>query len=321
MTQGGANLRGALFGLAAFGIFATHDVIVKVLGGTYAPVQLLFFSVLLSFPLVTLMLLHDRADENLRPRHPWWTALRTGAVVVTGLSAFYAFATLPLAQVYAILFASPLIVTVLSIPILGERVRLRRWLAVIVGLAGVLVVLRPGDSALGAGHVAALAAALGGATASVVVRRIGHLERNAVLLLYPMVANFAVMAVALPFFYRPMPASDLGLIALVAVLGFAAMLCLITAYKTGEAGVIAPMQYSQILWATGYGIFFFGERPDPATALGAALIIGSGLYILVREGRAGSAHRPVSGSLQPRFEAGILPRVGVWLRFRRSRSQ
>ena len=155
-----ANARGALLALLAFGIFATHDVFIKVLGSSYSPVQIVFFSVLLSFPLTTMMLMRDAQPGTLLPRHPGWMALRTAASVLTAISAFYAFSVLPLAQVYAIIFASPLLITVLAIPVLGEVVRLRRWLAVLVGLAGVIVVLRPGSTELGLGHLAALAAAV-----------------------------------------------------------------------------------------------------------------------------------------------------------------
>jgi len=155
------NVKGALLALLAFAIFATHDVFVKTLGASYSPVQIVFFSVLLSFPLATVMLMRDAKPGNLVPRHPWWMALRTLAASATGISAFYAFTVLPLAQTYAILFAAPLLITVLAIPILGEKVRLRRWLAVLVGLSGVLVVLRPGSTDLTLGHAAALLAAVG----------------------------------------------------------------------------------------------------------------------------------------------------------------
>ena len=91
------NLRGALLALAAFFLFSAHDVVVKHLGASYAPVQIVFFSVLFSFPLATLMAVTDRADANLRPRHPGWMAARMAAAVITGLAAFYAFSNLPLA--------------------------------------------------------------------------------------------------------------------------------------------------------------------------------------------------------------------------------
>ena len=309
MDRSASPLRGALYALIAFGIFSTHDVVVKTLGSEYAPFQIVFFSVLFGFPLISIMLMRDRTDGNLLPRHPGWTALRTAASVITGISAFYAFSTLPLAQTYAILFAAPLLITVLSIPVLGERVGPRRWGAVVVGLAGVMIVLRPGQTDLGLGHLAALTAALGSATASVIVRKIGHEERSVVLLLYPMMANFVLMGVALPFVYRPMPVAHLGGLALMAVLGFVAMLLVILAYRAAEAAVVAPMQYSQILWATAYGVLFFDETPDFATFLGASVIIASGIYILFREGRA-SANRPVSLT-KGRPDTGTTPRASI----------
>jgi S-adenosylmethionine uptake transporter len=302
-------LTGILMALGAFALFAAHDVAVKMLGGGYAVFQILFFSVLLTFPLVVVMLLRDEEVGTLRPRHPWWTALRTFAAVVTGFSAFYAFSVLPLAQVYAILFASPLIITVLSIPVLGETVRLPRWAAVVVGLCGVLIVLRPGGLELGPGHAAALTAAVAGSLASVIVRKIGREERAAVLLLYPMVANFVVMGILLPFVYRPMPLADLGLWVMMAAFAFGASLALIQAYRRADAVLVAPMQYSQILWAALYGWLFFDETIDGGTALGAAVVIASGLFIVFREGRGRSRTTPVLRT-RSRAETGTTPRIG-----------
>jgi drug/metabolite transporter (DMT)-like permease len=312
-----SNLRGAAFALLAFGVYSTHDVVVKALGGSYSPFQIVFFANLFGFPIVTLMLMRDPVDGNLRPRHPWWTLLRTASAVISTTLVFYAFSVLPMAQTYALIFAAPLLITILAIPILGETVGWRRQAAVLVGLVGVLVVLRPGTTDLEAGHMAALSAAVFSAIAAVVVRKIGHEERSAVLLLYPMVANFLVMACALPFVYRPMPAVDLGGVMLMAGLGFLAALCHITAYRTGSAVVVAPMQYSQILWAVLYGAAFFGETPDWSTALGATIIISSGVYVVFREERGGVSKRPVLET-RSRFVTGTYPRISSVLRlFRR----
>ncbi len=303
-----SNLRGALFSLGAFGLFATHDVIIKYLGAHYATFQIVFFSVLLSFPLVMLMLMRDTTRATLIPVHPWWTAARTLAAIITGSTAFYAFSVLPLTQTYAILFATPLLITVLSIPILGETVRWHRWAAVIVGLIGVLVVLRPGSEPLSLGHIAAMVAAICGALSSVIVRKIGRDERSAVLLLYPLMANFVIMGAILPFVYIPLPIEDLGALAVVSVLAFSGGLMVIAAYKAGDAAVVAPMQYSQIVWATGFGFLFFDETPDGATLLGAGIVILSGLYIVLRESIAGiSRNRPMS-STRLRPETGTSPR-------------
>lgn len=316
-----SNLRGALLSLVAFGLFATHDVIVKTLGATYATFQIIFFSVLLSFPLVVLMLMRDTTRGTLIPVHPWLTAIRTAAVIATGSSAFYAFSVLPLAQVYAIVFAAPLLITVLSIPVLGERVGPHRWAAVFVGLVGVLVVLRPGVTPLEPGHLAALTAAVCSAIASVLVRRIGKDERSAVLMLYPMMANFVLMAAAMPFVYQPMPIEHLGLIGLMASLAFAAGLLLISAYKSADAAIVAPMQYSQIILAAIYGSLFFSESIDRPTLIGAAIIIVSGAYIVLRETVGGrSEQTPVLRSrLRP--ETGTSPRDHGSLRGVRGRGR
>lgn len=288
-------LRGALFALAGFGLFSIHDAVVKSLGASYSTFQIVFFSVLLAFPLAMIALVRDQAEANLRPRNPGWMAARSGAAVVTGLCAFYAFSELPLSQVYAVLFAMPLLITLLSIPILGERVRLRRWAAVLMGLAGVLIVLRPGSAPLGLGHAAAITAAFGGALSSVIMRKIGGEERSMALMLYPMLTNFVIMGAALPFVYRPMPLGDLAALGAMSVCAFLAMLCIIEAYRRSEAVIVAPMQYSQLLWATMFGLMFFDERPDMWTGIGAAFIISSGLYILLRESQSGaSGTTPVS---------------------------
>ena len=308
-----SNAKGAVLALIAFAVFATHDVFVKVLGATYSPIQIVFFSVLFSFPLATVMLMRDAKPGNLLPRHPWWMALRTAASVATAISAFYAFTVLPLAQTYAILFAAPLLITILAIPILGEVVRLRRWLAVIVGLTGVFVVLRPGATDLTLGHAAALTAAVGSSVASIVVRRIGADERPVVMLLYPMMANFVLMGIGLAFVYVPMPIEHLGLVALVAAFAWTAGRCIIAAYQAGEAAIIAPMQYSQIIWATLFGVLYFEESMDAATIIGAGIIIASGLYIVLRESRSDTSETPVLRT-RSRHETGTYMRAGPLLR-------
>ena len=305
------NVRGALLALIAMGIFATHDVVVKALGAHYSAVQIVFFAALLSFPIVSVILLNDGKEANLRPRHPWWVSVRMVLTVITGVSAFYAFSVLPLAQVYVILFSSPLLVTILAIPILGERVGFHRWAAVVAGLIGVIIVMRPGQAPLSVGHLAALVAAVCGATASVIVRKIGAEERSVVLLLFPMIGNFVGMGLALPFVYKPMPIEHLGLLGVIAVFGLTASFLVILAYRSGEAAIVAPMQYSQILWATGYGYFLFNERLDLPTAIGAGVIIASGLYIVFRESRKGiSANRPVTQT-RVRPETVTAPRSSI----------
>ena len=133
------------------------------------------------------------------------------------------------------------------------RGRLRRWVAVIVGLIGVLIVLRPGSAALSSGHLSALVAAVTGSLTAIIVRKVGDTERPVVLLIYPIFGNFMIMCLVLPFVYRPMAGTDLGLVGIIAVLGPIASLLSIRSFQKAEAVIVAPMQYSQILWATMYG--------------------------------------------------------------------
>jgi drug/metabolite transporter (DMT)-like permease len=314
MTEGSPILRGAILALLAFGVYATHDVIIKALGGTYSPVQIVFFSVLFGFPLVTIILARDTSEANLVPKYPLWALARTLAVVVTGLTAFYAFSVLPLAQTYAILFAAPLLITLLAIPMLGERVGIRRGIAVAVGLAGVLVVLRPGSEPLTLGHIAALVSAFTGAFAAVLMRKVGREERTVVLILYPMLGNFLFMGAALPFVYVPMPLIDVVGLAVIAALALVGMNLLILAYRAAPAVVVAPMQYSQILWATGYGVILFDESLDAYTAVGAGIIIASGVYIVLREATLGGASTTPVLRTRTRLGVPVSPRVSTVMR-------
>lgn len=310
-----STLRGALLSLAAFGFYATHDVVVKFLGADYTAFQIMFFSGLMGFPLVTIMMMGDRRDGTLIPRHPWWTALRTVAAVATGVMGFFAFSKLPMAQCYAIFFAMPLLITLMAIPLLGEKVGLRRGIAVIVGLIGVIIVLRPGGGdGFGIGHLAALGAAVTGALTSVIVRKIGQEERSVVLMLYPMVLTFIAMGLIMPFVYIPMPVEHLALTAVMAFLGMLGALAVIAAYRTAPAVIVAPMQYSQIIWAALYGWLFFDESIDLFTAIGTGVIIASGIYIVLREGTPSvSQNRPVLES-QSRLDIGTSPRISQWRR-------
>lgn len=309
-----SQTRGIVLALLAFSLYAAHDTLIKLLGGGYSSFQIVFFSVLFSFPLSTVMLIREAEPSTLRPVHPWWMALRTLAIVIASATAFYAFSALPLADTYAILFSMPILITLLAIPILGERIRLHRGIAIVIGLIGVAIVLKPGQSDLTIGHAAALVAAVCSALAGTIVRKIGRDERSVVMLIYPAVATFLVMGATMPLVYRPMEGVDFAMNGLIAVLAFAAMLLMIEAYKRAEAAVVAPMQYSQILWAVFYGWLLFDEWPGPRTFVGVSLIICSGLYIVFREARGGtSEHTPVLRT-RSRAATPAAPRISTGLR-------
>lgn len=276
-------LRGALLALAAYALYSSHDIIAKILGGYYSPFQIVFFTAVFGLSFLSLAMLFDKKGGALFPRQPRWVALRAFAGIGSSLFAFYAFAHMPMAQAYAILFATPLIITLLSIPVLGERVGTHRSAAVVLGLIGVLVVLRPGSAPLSLAHLAAVGAAICGATTSIVARKVGETERPATLVLTLFMAQVLAMGALMPLTYRPMPLEHLVLLAAMGAFGTVAATFVVMAYRHAAASIVAPMQYSQLLWAVFYGWILFKEGIDLWTAIGAAVIIGSGLYILRRE--------------------------------------
>lgn len=317
----GQNGKGASIALLAMAVYATHDAVIKTLGHEYPSHQILFFSQLLAFPLISVLLLARRSEASLWPTRPGWVAFRSGCVVMSGICGFYAFSHLPMTQVYAILFATPLLVTVLSIPILGEKVGIHRWGAVIVGLTGVMIVLRPGQASLEFGHLAAMGGAISSAFGSVIVRKLGRSERAVVLMLWPMLGNFVVTGSMLSIAYKPMALDDMALAGMISLLGLIGGFMVIRAYRTGEAAVVAPMQYSQIIWATLFGWFLFNESLDMPTFIGASVIIASGMYIVWREGSGGnSENRPVIEA-RMRPETVTSPKSTLLQRLSRNKGQ
>jgi len=303
-----ASTRAYAFALLSFGFFSSHDAIIKALGVDYSVFQIIFFSSLFAFIPLTVMMMADRDLDNYRPRHPWLIGMRTALSLVGMSSAFYAFTVLPLSEVYALLFITPLLITAFSVPLLGEEVGLQRWLAVIVGLCGVLVVLRPGMQALDAGHFAALVSALTSSLSVIIVRKIGNEERSAVLILIPMISGILVMGMLLPSVYVPVALPALGAMAAVGLLAVGAQISVIAAYRVAPSvALIAPVQYTQILWATAFGMLFFDEFPDGWVAVGAAIIIGSGLFVVWRESKR-TKRGPVLRMANPRPDSGPSPK-------------
>ncbi len=311
-------LRGAIYALLAFAAFSSHDVVVKILGATYSPFQIIFFTVLFGFPVLTIMMIADKQGGSMRPVMPWWTAARTLANTLAAGCVFFAFSQLPLTQVYPILFATPLLVTVLAIPMLGERVGIHRISAVLVGLVGVVVVMQPGQAELTLAHAAALVGAIAGAFASIIMRKIGSRERVVVVQLYPLIVNFVLMGALLPFVYVPVELIDMAANAVAAALALAATGFLFLAYRSAPAVIVAPMQYSQIIWASIFGVLIFGETLERVTIYGTAIIILSGLYIVLREDKKPGSTQPV---LRTRSRAATpgAPRLAPWLHRKRDK--
>jgi S-adenosylmethionine uptake transporter len=280
-----SNLNGALLGLLGMGLFAVSDITIRFLGEGYDPFQIIFFAGLMSVPLIAGFAMADPTPGPLRPVLPRLMALRCAVVVVNGVLGTYAFANLPLAQAYAIFFTMPIFIALLSALFLRERIDLPRGAAVVAGLLGVVVALDPGAATLEWAHAAALAGAITGAGNYVFIRKSGGQERTVVMILYPLMLQLATAALVLPFVYIPMPLRDLALTALMATAAFAGYFAIIAAYRRAPGLVVAPMQYSQIIWAAIFGAILFGEAMSWQTLVGTAVIILSGIVIVARQDR------------------------------------
>lgn len=279
-------IKGVLLGFACYAAYAISDAFVKSLHGSLPAYEAVFFgAVLMLSALPFIREPQDRWIEVFKANRPslWWVRAISGAIC--NIAAVIAFTTLPMAEAFALIFLLPIFVTLLSVVFLKEHVGWRRWSAVVAGFIGVLVVLRPGFRALGPGHLAAMICGLSGAVSVVALRMAGAHEKRISLygagVVGPLVAGGLLM---LPNFVWPCLA-QWGLLAGYGLLaGFAGVL-LMLATQNAPANRVAPTQYSQMLWAIGFGYWLFGDHLDWPMLIGIALILGSGLFTLVREGK------------------------------------
>ncbi|MFO1202618.1 MAG: DMT family transporter [Tabrizicola sp.] len=276
-------LKGVLLGLAGFGLFSMADATIKFLGGSYHPVQIVAFAGLFTLPLIAGLWL--RAPVSLKPAHPWLMAIRTAALIGNGLLVTYAFTALPLAQAYAIFFTLPLMLTLLAWPMLGDRVDAMGGLAVLIGLAGVLVALNPGRVELGLPHLAAILGTLLAAVHYLIIRKTGGTESSVNMMLYPVLGQTISAFLILPGRYVAMPNHDLATVAWLTLSGFSGTLLMIAAYRAAPPIVVAPTQYSQIAWAALFGALFFAEPMTLQMGIGMAIIAVAGVLVVARQER------------------------------------
>ncbi len=278
-------IKGVASGFLAYSLFSWGDASVKALTGGPSVFEIGFFVTL--FGLVIIIPFGrppgERWRDLFRMNHPRLVITRTIAGIIAGLCGILAFTTIPFAEAYALIFLSPAMVTILSTSLLGEQIGWRRWLAVVVGFAGVLVIVRPGFRELLPGHFAALTVSLCAATTVLVLRRIGRTEKRTslvgVVLLSALIVNGVLM---LPGFQWP-SSHELLLMAASGFLGAGGHLSLLAATRLAPANQIAPTQYVQMVWAVFVGWIIYTEIPDGFTITGLVLIAFSGLFTILRE--------------------------------------
>ncbi len=270
--------------LASVGLFALMDTGLKLLSAHYPPFQVAALRGASSLPLVLVWALITVGPLRLL-KVRWSLHLLRGVLGVLMMASFvYALRVLPLSTAYTVFFVAPLLITALSVPVLGERVGPRRWIVIAIGFVGVLVVLRPtGEGVLTVAGLAVLLSALGYAVSAITVRVLARTDSTQAMVVWLMASiAFGAGVLALPE-WRPLLAADLWLIAGVGVAGALGQYTVTEAFRHGEASSIAPLEYTALLWGLILDYSLWHVLPDAMTWVGAAIIVLSGLYLLHRE--------------------------------------
>lgn len=283
------SMRGIALMAAGMFLFSGVDTMGKFLTETLHPVQIVWcrqFGLLLG----VLVLIAIRGRSVLHSSHPKLQITRGVLAACSATMFIVGVSYVPLADAVAITFVAPFMVTVMGALILREPVGMRRWTAVTVGFLGTLIVIRPG---MGVIHPAAgllILAASAFALRQVLSRVLAGDDKTQTTIAYTAIVSWTMLTIPLPFFWQtPSTGLEVGLLVGMAVAAAIAETLVIMALNAAQAVVVAPLQYSLLLWGTLYGFFVFGQLPDGWTWLGAAIIVASGIYTLNRERLAANA--------------------------------
>ncbi len=282
-----APLLGVLYMCVAAGFgLPGLNALVKALISDYHMVQIIWFRCVVHLGFMVVLFMPAMGLRVFASRRPWLQSIRSLTQLVTFTLIWVALFWTPITTVTMVLFTGPLMLVALSVPFLGERVGPRRWAAVVIGFAGVLIVLRPGADVVHWGALLVLGGAFFYAIYQIQTRKLAGYDDPRTTAVYTILAAFIVATVAVPFFWE-MPGNtvDWLLFLSLGVVGGLAHYFIIKAYQYAEASLVGPFDYSQLVGASIFGFAFFGEVPDVWTWVGAAVIIASGLYIAHREAR------------------------------------
>ena len=273
--------------LAAAGAFLLvgQDSVIKWLSSSLGIVQILFLRNLIAMGLLWSGAAATGQPIVLKSKRPGLLLLRSVIGVIGWFCFFTGLKYLPLATVMALFFSFPIFVTALSAPVLGEQVGPRRWVAVLLGFCGVLVLTRPGV-ALEWPMLYVLGASLSWAFIALLTRKLGATESTGTMVFYALAIFVVTMAVPIYWFWETPSATDYALVSLAALVGVSGQMCLIRAYTLAEPSVVGPIEYTGLIWATLMGYLIWGDIPDAITITGALIIAASGLYIIQREAGA-----------------------------------
>lgn len=276
-------LRGILLMIASMAVFSAMDCTSKFLAASYHPVMVTWGRQAIQILLLAPIVLWMGPARTLRSAAQGVQVLRGLLLIASTICFVSGLARLPLAEASAIGFVSPMFTTALSIPLLGEKVGVRRWAAILVGFVGVLIVIRPGTAAFDPAALFPVVSAAFWALALIVTRKMSHRDTPLTTLVHASVVGLVVASLPLPWFWSvPAPAA-LGLILLMGAMSLGGHYLLVQAFQLGSASILAPFAYTQMVWATIFGYVIFANLPDAWTWIGAIVIILSGVYVWHRE--------------------------------------
>ncbi len=292
------------FGIACavIGLFgmAVMDACAKFLGAGYAISQIILARNAIGLlTILAFVLVAGGGLASLRPKRPSLLIARSAANLGAAFLFFTGLRYLPLADAFAIAFAAPLFITALSVPVLGEHVGIRRWAAVVFGFIGVLVVVQPGTATFRVEALLPLGAALSYAIAMLIGRKQTKYLTTSAILFWPSLIAVGVTALMMPVQWQTPSLPDFGLFVFMGVIGTAGMMLITQGYRFAPAAVIAPFDYSVLLWGVIFGWVIWRDVPGPNVWIGSAILIASGLYILHRETRKPKPVQPSAGPLGP----------------------
>ena len=310
------NLKGIAFLALGIAVFSIQDAVIKAVSASYPVTEAVVIRSIVGLPILLALVHYETGIGAILSRRSPMLVVRATVMLASYLVFYLAFPALPLADAVALWFMVPLIVTALAGPVLGERVPVQAWLAVGVGLLGVVIMLQPGTGLFKPAALLSLIAAFLYSVAMLMARRMGGTERASVMAFYQNLAFlFGPLALAgafhaaglegstdasLDFLVRPWvmpPLDDLLLMGSCGFVAAAGMSLLTAAYRAAEAHVITPFEYTGLVWTPLWGYVFWREVPAATTVVGAALIVGAGLWALLA--RRVADHKPATAAAPP----------------------
>jgi len=278
------TLRGIyLITLSTF-IFSMMDGLIKWTGESYPVIQLVFFRCLFALIPIGIMLWKAGGFKVLKTNQPLIHLFRGCMGMLAMFCVFTSFTKLPMAEVVSILFAVPILTSIIAIPILGEKIGLHRTIAILIGFVGVMIIVQPGADILSSDTIYPIMAAFLMSFAMVTVRILGRKDHGAAISFYFTIFGILVSSIGISFSGWVMPVGfDWLLLITIGLLGGVAQYLMTRSFAIAEIAALAPFKYTALLWSAGLAFFIWNEVPDWKVWIGASVVAASNIYMLHRE--------------------------------------